>query len=460
MKYVNEQKIYKALEEAKNASDAAFRRILTKSKSLKRLSLKEAAVLLCASGKKIKDIFSAATFVKNAIYGHRVVIFAPLYISNICGNDCLYCAFRSSNRAIKRKILTIDEIKQETLWLLKHGHKRILLVAAEPVANEKAVDYYVQAIRAVYAVRYKNNYIRRVNINCAPLSINDFKKLKAAGIGTYQIFQETYHSQTYNYVHPCGPKSDADNRISAIDRAFKAGIDDVGVGVLYGLYDYKFETLALLSHIESLEEKFGIGPHTISVPRIEPAAGVEFSNKPPYELTDKDFKKVVAILRLAVPYTGIILSTRERAKFRDSLFNLGVSQVSAASSTSPGGYTEGSLDKDNGQFSVSDNRSLDQVVGSLIKKNMIPSFCTACYRSKRTGRAFMSLAKPGTIKGMCSINALITLKEYLDDFASSVVKKAGYKLIGSMSKKLNPKQRNLLMNFFKDMDKGKRDKYI
>ena len=457
MKYIDEEKILKTLDDAKNATDEKVESILNKSLSLQRLSIHETAVLLQADDEKnVNKIFHAAKLVKKRIYGNRIVLFAPLYISNYCRNDCLYCAFRASNRVVKRKFLTYDEILEQTQIILKMGHKRILLVAGEaPPPKTSLIDYYLDAIKAVYSANYENSKIRRVNINAAPLSVEEFRQLKKAGIGTYQIFQETYHEDTYKKMHPSGPKKDFDNRIDAVDRAFKAGIDDVGIGVLFGLYDYKFETLALLMHIEALEKKFNVGPHTISVPRIEPAEGVNF--KPDYELSDKEFKKLVSILRLAVPYTGMILSTRETPSMRDELFDLGISQASAASKTSPGGYKE---QETTAQFFLGDSRSLDEIMETLIKKGYLPSFCTACYRSGRTGETFMNLAKPGTIKGKCTMNALITLKEYLDDFASEEVRKAGYDLIQKEKEKLSSSEQLALSKFYEEIEKGLRDKYV
>ncbi len=458
MKYIDEPRINDLLKRGPQDTGP----ILEKAVGLNRLSLEETAALLTVEDQEgLSRIFDAAAEVKNRIYGSRVVLFAPLYISNLCENACLYCAFKSDNNQVRRRALNIDEIKQETRWLLKHGHKRILVVAGESDVRGKAgIDYYIEAIRAIYSVAEGKNRIRRVNINCAPLEVEDFRRLKEAGIGTYQIFQETYHEATYRRVHPKGPKSDPDNRIDAINRAFKAGIDDVGVGPLYGLYDYRFETLALLMHIEALEKEFGIGPHTISVPRIEPALGSDFSRNPGYQLTDEEFKKAVAVLRLSVPYTGIILSTRELPGLRDELFSLGVSQASAGSRTSPGGYSLEREENGRGQFALSDQRTLDEVVGSLLDKGFIPSFCAACYRKERTGQAFMNLAKPGMIKGKCSINALVTLKEYLDDFASPGVRRKGYALINSMKQTIPEKEKEELERFFAGIDAGLRDAYV
>lgn len=461
MKYINEEKIDNLLTNAGNATKCELNNILLKAKQLKRLSLKETAALLTVNDSRyIKRIFDTASYVKDMIYGRRIVLFAPLYISNICANSCLYCAFKSDNALINRKTLSIKEIKKETRWLLKRGHKRILMVAGESAAKGRGdVDYYTEAVNAIYSVNAGVNRIRRVNVNCAPLTVEEFKKLKSAGIGTYQLFQETYHDRTYRYVHPRGPKSDPDNRITAIDKAFSAGIDDVGIGVLYGLYDYRFETLAMLMHVEHLEERFNVGPHTISVPRVEPAFGAPFSVNTPYKVSDEDFKKVVAILRLSVPYTGIILSTRETAEMRDELFNLGVSQISAESNTSPGGYSL-FRKKTGAQFDLYDKRSLDEIIHSLIKRKFIPSFCAACYRKERTGEAFMKLAKPGNIKDKCSINALVTMKEYMDDFASDKVKRTGDRLLKRASNRLDGESKKILCELIKEIDSGARDKYI
>ncbi len=463
MKYINEEKIQELLNQSKSVDGLGLDAILEKSRSLQRLSLEETAALLAADDPvSLKNIFSAANFVKESIYGKRIVLFAPLYISNVCLNNCLYCAFKSDNKLTLRKALTTDEIKEQVQWLLRRGHKRILMVSGESeTSGKKSVDYYVESIKAIYAVNVGPHKIKRVNVNCAPLSVGEFKKLKASGIGTYQLFQETYHEATYRRVHPSGPKNDPDNRIDAVDRAFIAGIDDIGVGALYGLYDWKFETLALLMHIGHLEKKFKVGPHTISVPRIEPAQGVEFTKHMPYKVSDADFKKLVAILRLAVPYTGIILSTRETAQTRDELFSLGVSQISAESRTSPGGYSLADNNQSRQiQFTIGDQRSLDEVIASLLDKNYIPSFCAACYRKERTGEAFMNLAKPGTIKGKCSVNALVTLKEYLDDFASDSVKEKGHKLIEDSKKGLDQENLALVSKFFADIDKGGRDEFV
>ncbi|MDP8262414.1 MAG: [FeFe] hydrogenase H-cluster radical SAM maturase HydG [Candidatus Ancaeobacter aquaticus] len=460
MKYIDKNRINDIISKSREDNGLDIDVILNKSRALKRLTLEETAALLCVRDEKdLKKIFEAATYVKNTIYGKRVVLFAPLYINNICINFCQYCAFKADNQVIKRKKLSQEEISAQTVELLKMGHKRVLVVASES-SNESDIDFYCQSIKTIYDTKYQNHNIRRININCAPLNVPAFQKLKAIGIGTYQLFQETYHDTTYIRVHPDGPKSDPDNRLNALDRAFKAGIDDVGVGVLYGLYDYVYETLALLMHVEHLEKMHGVGPHTISVPRLEPAIGVDLERFEEYRVSDSDFMKLVAVLRLSVPYTGLILSTRETPEMRDMLFNLGVSQISAASKTSPGGYSDNDETQEDTQFCLSDHRSLNDIIRALVDDKMIPSFCTACYRAERTGKAFMDLAKPGTIKGKCNINALITLKEYLDDFATDDVKETGYKLINDMIESYDETTQKSLKGIMTSLDKGERDTYI
>jgi len=461
MKHIDEPKINSLLKIVPEEKEVE--RILEKTKQLKRLTLEESAMLLAVTEPKLlKKVYAAASYVKDTIYGRRVVLFVPLYISNICANGCLYCGFAATNKVTVRKHLSIEEIKHQTEILLKRGHKRILMLAGEAPLTKDNIDYYIDAVKAIYAAEYKGNNVKRVNVNVAPLKVEDFKRLKAAGIGTYQLFQETYHEATYRRLHVAGPKMDPDNRLDAIDNAFAAGIDDVGIGPLLGLYDHRFEILAMLMHIEYLEKKYGIGPHTISVPRIEPAPGSDYASHPEHPLTDEEFKKLVAVLRLSVPYTGIIMSTRETPEMRDELVNLGVSQISAESKVTPGGYEEESehnkhLDR---QFSLNDQRSLDEIAQSLLGQGYVPSFCAACYRKNRTGEHFMDLAKPGEIKHMCDINALVTLKEYLEDFAKPDVKEKGYKLIEDYKKKLDAKSLELLEKFFKNIDNGVRDEYV
>ncbi len=386
------------------------------------LTLEEAALLLMDPDPE--PVYEAAREVKEKVYGKRLVLFAPLYLSNRCANNCLYCGFRRDNNDLPRKTLTLDEVARETEALIKQGHKRLLLVAGEGQGGD--LDYLEKAISTVYATKPEHGEIRRVNVNVAPLPLDGFRRLKEAKIGTYQLFHETYHHLTYERMHPSGPKSDYDWRITGMDRAMQAGIEDVGIGALFGLYGYRYEVLALIAHAKHLEEVFGAGPHTISVPRFKPAHGACFAEAP-YPVKDDDLMRIVAVLRLAVPYTGIILSTREPAALRGKLFDLGVSQISAGSRTDVGGYA---LEKEGeGQFEVDDHRSLDQVICDLCEKDGLPSFCTACYRRGRTGERFMDLAKPGEIGDLCLPNAILTFEEYLLDYASEGTRGKGEQVI-------------------------------
>jgi len=400
--------------------------ILNKALELKGLTLEETAYLLnIEDDETLKKLFKTARTVKESIYGKRIVLFSPLYVSNYCTNNCLYCGFRNDNKEIKRRKLSVDEVIKETQAIVNQGHKRILLVAGEDL-NTVNLDYIEEIIKKMYEMKIMNGEVRRININIAPLSVEDFKRLKSFNIGTFQSFQETYHEETYKKMHLSGLKANYDYRVGTMDRALEAGLNDVGVGVLFGLADYRFEVLALLSHAQHLEEKYGTGPHTISVPRIEPASGSELSEKPPFAIDDTTFKKIISILRISVPYTGIILTTRERAEFRREALELGVSQVSAGSKTNPGGYSE---DNSTEQFTVGDHRSLDEVIKELSETGYLPSFCTSCYRLGRVGKDFMDLAKPGLIQRFCQPNAMVTFREYLEDYASPETKEAGLKAI-------------------------------
>lgn len=443
----------------KLSDEAKAESIISKSLELKGLSQEEAAILLNVKNPKLLEkMFAAARRIKESIYGKRLVFFAPLYLTNACVNDCLYCGFRASNKNLKRKVLTQAEIKEEALALIKEGHKRLLLVAGEhPIFSN--ISYLESAIETVYSAKYRNGEIRRVNVNVAPLSVPDFRRLKSAGIGTYQLFQETYHKETYKKMHPLGPKSDYDYRISAMDRAQEAGIDDVGIGALFGLYDYRFEVLALLAHANHLEKKWGTGPHTISVPRLEPAEGAPLASSPPFPVSDEDFKKIVAVLRMAVPYTGMILSTREKPPYRDEIFNIGISQISAGSSTQPGGYS--SKRKELEQFAVSDTRTISKTISDILDEGFYPSFCTACYRVGRTGEDFMRLAKPGAIQNFCTPNCILTFKEYLLDYASPELRKKGEKFIEKELLEITDlERRELTKKKLKELEKGKRDLYF
>jgi 2-iminoacetate synthase len=445
---------------ARPRDPSAARDVLAKARELKGLDFDEVATLMSVRNPELQEeMFATARWVKETIYGTRLVLFAPLYISNYCKNECSYCAFRVGNRALKRRALTQEEIAAETLALVRQGHKRILVVAGENYLGE-GLSYVLKAIDTIYKTRSGNGEIRRVNANLAPLTIKEFAELKAAKIGTYQLFQETYHRPTYATVHVSGPKRDYDWRTTAIHRAMQAGINDCGVGVLFGLYDWRFEVLAMLQHIHSLEEEFGVGPHTISVPRMEPALGSDFAAQPPYAVSDNDFLKLIAILRLAVPYTGMIMSTRESMPVRRETFKLGISQISGGSRTDPGGYSEGAESATTEQFQLGDHRPLDEVVRDITEMGFMPSFCTACYRLGRTGKDFMDLAKPGDIKDHCLPNALSTFEEYLQDYASPATVATGERLIQIRLGEMDPKARGMAEFMLNDVRGGHRDVFV
>ncbi|WP_215782225.1 [FeFe] hydrogenase H-cluster radical SAM maturase HydG [Paludibacterium sp. B53371] len=456
--WLNPEVVETALANA-NKDPAHIRTVLAKARELKGLDFDDVAALASIDNDELRDeLFATARYVKEEIYGKRMVLFAPLYISNVCGNECTYCAFRASNKEIQRHALNMDDIKQEALCLIDQGQKRVLLVAGEGYsAANGGFNYVLDAIDAVYSVEHKNGNIRRLNVNVAPLSIEEFQALKAREIGTYQLFQETYHRPTYAEVHVRGKKADFDWRASAMDRAMQAGIDDVGLGALFGLYDWRFELMSVMQHIAHLEERFGVGAHTISVPRIEPAEGSDYASAPPYAVNDDDFKKLIAILRLAVPYTGLILSTRESAEMRREAIALGISQISAGSRTNPGGYgaDEGSTE----QFQLGDHRSLEEVVRELSQAGFVPSFCTACYRMGRTGKDFMDLAKPGLIKRKCDPNAVTTLQEYLCDYAEPETQAAGETAIMQSLDKMDAKTRRNAEKMLNMIRSGRRDIY-
>lgn len=395
--------------------------ILAKARELEGLTTSEALSLLDVQNPAlIEEIFATARYVKDEIYGNRVVLFAPLYLSNLCRNDCVYCGFRISNRDVVRKALTMRELRDETEALIDEGHKRVLLVSGEAYPERRGLQYVFDAIDTIYSVSTPRGNIRRINVNLAPLSLDEFRELKKHKIGTYQMFQETYHEPTYRKVHPRGPKSDYHDRRAAIARAFEAGIDDVGIGVLLGLYDWRFEIAALLEHIHELEQQFGVGPHTISVPRLH--------QNPIAPVSDDDFRKIIAVLRIAVPYTGLILSTRETPDMRRDALQHGVSQISAGSRTNPGGYAHQSS---TAQFELGDTRSLHEVIEDVVRLGFLPSFCTGCYRAGRTGKDFMDLAKPGLIKLHCLPNAIYSFAEYLHDFGSPELQELGFAAIRS-----------------------------
>ena len=430
--FINHEEILDTLAYAdeNKHNEALIDSLIEKAKLRKGLSHREASVLLaCDIEEKNQEIYKLAEQIKKDFYGNRIVMFAPLYLSNYCVNGCTYCPYHMKNKHIARKKLTQDEIRKEVIALQDMGHKRLALEAGEdPVHN--TMDYYLECIKTIYSIKHKNGAIRRVNINIAATTVDNYRLLKEAGIGTYILFQETYHKESYLELHPTGPKHDYDYHTEAMDRAMEGGIDDVGIGVLFGLDKYRYEFAGLLMHAEHLEAAFGVGPHTISVPRLRHADDIDadsFDNR----IDDDTFAKIVACIRIAVPYTGMIISTRESQKTRERVLHLGVSQISGGSKTSVGGYAEPEPDDAKSeQFDVSDTRTLDEVVKWLMELGYIPSFCTACYREGRTGDRFMSLCKSGQIQNCCHPNALMTLKEYLMDYASPATKAIGDKLIG------------------------------
>lgn len=456
---IDGKKIESIIAENEYADPVCVREILDKALEFGGLDLDEVALLSRVSDQDlINEIFLAAQKVKDEIYGKRVVLFAPLYISNLCKNECLYCAFRASNKDLKRKFLDKAQIKEEVEHLVGQGHKRLLLVSGESYPNND-FQYVLDAIDAIYEVKNGDGEIRRVNVNLAPLDAEDFKRLKDSAIGTYQLFQETYHRKVYEKVHIAGKKADYDWRVSVFDRALEAGIDDVGLGVLFGLADWRFEILALIEHANYLQDRFGVGPHTVSVPRMEPALGSDIASNPLVDVNDLDFCKIIAILRLAIPYTGIILSTRESLDIRRKALALGVSQISAGSRTNPGGYGDSDLE-DASQFSLGDHRSLDEVVRDVAKLGHMPSFCTACYRVGRTGEDFMCLTKHGKIKKICAPNAVASFIEYLNDYASQETKIAGERLIQKELSMMGNDSRSLTENLLAKIGKGEKDVFV
>jgi len=448
MEFIDERNINQLLNDDSLQDENYQHDLIEKATEAKGLNLKESAALLNIKSPELLDkLFHTAKLVKEKIYGNRLVIFAPLYVTNLCVNNCLYCAFRKDNRELQRRTLTLEEIEQEARYLILQGQKRILLVAGEH-PKKANIEFIGEAIDKIYSVNLNGNNIRRLNVNTAPLSRDQFKELKSFGIGTYQCFQETYHFNTYKEMHPGGPKSDYAWRLYAMDRALQAGIDDVGIGALFGLTDYKFETLALLSHAFDLDFKYGIGPHTMSIPRLEPAL-----NAP----------AAMHVIRLAVPYTGIILSTREKAELRRDLFEVGISQISAGSRTAPGSYQESKeslSEHELEQFQLGDHRTLDEIVKDCASLGYMPSFCTACYRSNRTGNRFMELAKTGNIGKICVPNALTTFKEYLNDFAEDDTKKTGEEFLKNELKKIEGVTREKTEKMIEKVDTGERDVFL
>jgi 2-iminoacetate synthase len=431
-----------------NKDHAYLRDTLAKSLDMQILNLAEISALLDLRDEDLwNEVFDAARRVKEKVYGKRIVLFAPLYLSNECVNDCLYCGFRKGNKKAVRKSLTVDEAVEEAALLAKRGYKRLLLVASEH-NKRSGIDYFEKIIDAIY----KQTDIRILHVNSAPATVEEFWRLKAGGIGVYQCFQETYHIPSYRHLHPTGTKADYAWRLGVMDRAIEAGFEDIGMGVLLGLYDWRWDVAALLSHCRRLISKYGFGPHTLSVPRLQPAKG-SMTDLEAYRVLDKDLKKIVAILRLALPYVGIVISTREPAELRDELCSTGASQISAGSKTSPFGYIQ---DGDTEQFEVSDKRSLDEVIRKICNLGLMPSLCTACYREGRSGGKFRDLAQKESMKTFCHENALLSLKEYMEDCASDEVKEHLEKIL----KEEVTKSRNGLPEKFKLIEKGKRDIHI
>lgn len=439
-------------------SNERLNQIIDKSLKLNGLNSQEVAELLAVEDKdQLKMILQTAKKVKNEIYGKRMVIFAPLYTGNACSNNCLYCGFRKDNKELPRIVLSKEQIQTETEALLEEGHKRILMLCGENQAQ--GIDHVVMALRSAYSAIKDGQQIRRINVEVAPMEVEEFKILKQEKIGTYTCFQETYDPELYKVYHPTGPKSDYNYRLNVMDRAMEAGIDDVGIGVLFGLADYKYEVISILEHAKHLEEKFGCGPHTVSVPRLEPASGSKISDNVPFPLSDDNFKKIIGIIRISMPYTGIILSTRESSELRDEIFEYGISQVSAGSRTNPGGYTTNSK-VDNSQFSLGDHRTLDEVISKMVDSGFVPSFCTGCYRKGRVGNDFMDLAKPGLIKKFCLPNGMTSFAEYLIDFASEDTQIKGFNLIDKFVEEMKPgTPKDRVIESLREIKKGKRDIY-
>ncbi len=458
--FINHGEILSTLEYAaahKNDREL-IEKIIAKAAEVKGITHREASVLLACEEEDLNEkMFALAREIKNRIYGKRIVFFAPLYLSNYCINSCVYCPYHVKNKHICRKKLSQEDVKNEVIALQDMGHKRLALEAGEDPVNNP-LSYILDCIKTIYSVKHKNGAIRRVNVNIAATTVDEYRQLKDAGIGTYILFQETYHKEHYKELHPAGPKHDYNWHTEAMDRAQEGGIDDVGLGVLFGLDTYAYELCGLLMHAEHLEARFNVGPHTISVPRICPADDIDpgaFTNAVP----DEKWLKIVAIIRLAVPYTGMIVSTRESEKNRKAALELGISQISGASSTSVGGYvTPEKPDENTAQFDRSDTRTLDEVLNWLLELGYIPSFCTACYREGRTGDRFMPLAKSGAIQNCCQPNALMTLKEYLMDYAAPETKKNGEKVISEELKNIpNDNVRRICTENLKAIEQGQRD---
>ena len=458
--FISHEEVLNSIEYAENNKNnsSLISNILEKAKRKKGLTHREASVLLACTDIDVNNrIFELAKQIKEDFYGNRIVLFAPLYLSNYCINGCTYCPYHAKNKHIPRKKMTQEEIKKEVIALQDMGHKRLAIESGEDPINNP-IEYILESIKTIYSIKHKNGAIRRVNVNIAATTVENYKKLHEAGIGTYILFQETYKKETYEKLHPTGPKHNYAYHTEAMDRAMQGGIDDVGIGVLFGLEDYKYEFAALLMHAEHLEAVYGVGPHTISVPRIRKADDIdpkEFSNA----IDDETFKKIVAVIRIAVPYTGMIISTRESKECRKDLLELGVSQISGGSKTSVGGYYKPEKEEeDSSQFEVNDNRTLDEVVNWLMELGYLPSFCTACYGNNRTGERFMELCKDQQIHNFCQPNAIMTLKEYLTDYASDITKETSKELILKELEKIKDKKiKNIVLENLEKIQQGQRD---
>lgn len=459
--FISGSEIENMLKEA-SSDRAKVREIIARSLSKKRLSMQETAVLISATDPElVEEIKAGARKLKEQVYGKRIVLFAPLYVGNLCTNNCEYCGFRAKNKDQKRTTLTHPELIKEVEMLEEMGQKRLILVYGEhPRYNP---EFIAETVKTVYKVKKGNGEIRRVNINAAPLDIDGFRTVKEAGIGTYQVFQESYHRGAYATYHTGGVKKDYDWRISALDRAQEAGIDDVGIGALFGLYDWRFEVMGLIRHVNHLEAVYKVGPHTISFPRLQKASGVKYD--PRWMVSDEDFTRMVAILRLAVPYTGLILTAREPAEIRDEVLEFGVSQIDGGTKIEMKAYADNEdqkeQDLDAEQFKISDNRSLSEVMEDLIEKEYLPSFCTACYRTGRTGEHFMEFSVPGFIKRYCTPNAMLTMAEYLEDYARNGTREKGYRLIQkNLDEMKTDKFKGKLEERLEKVKQGERDLYF
>lgn len=458
--FIDDKEILDTIAYAKQnkSNRKLIEQLINRAKDCKGLTHREAAVLLeCDQADLNEQMFHLAKQIKQKLYGNRIVMFAPLYLSNYCVNGCTYCPYHYKNKTICRKKLTQEEIRREVIALQDMGHKRLALEAGEDPVNNP-LEYILESIETIYSIQHKNGAIRRVNVNIAATTVENYKKLRDAGIGTYILFQETYHKENYEKLHPTGPKHNYAYHTEAMDRAMEAGIDDVGIGVLFGLNMYRYDFVGLLMHAEHLEAAMGVGPHTISVPRIRPADDIDAEDFKD-AISDEIFEKIVAVLRIAVPYTGMIISTRESQKTRERVLDLGVSQLSGGSRTSVGGYAEDEPEEENSaQFDLNDTRTLDQIVNWLLDGGFIPSFCTACYREGRTGDRFMQLVKSGQIANCCQPNALMTLKEYLEDYASEDTRRKGKRaILEELNNIGSDKVRQITINRLELMKEGKRD---